>query len=383
MRKVAGRLRLDLASYRALEAFAQFASELDDATQQQLRRGQRLVATLNQPQYYAVAVREPGGHRSGPPPTGFTDPVEVADVPRYHAELLQYLEAGGKVLTRSARPASCPTRRRPSCARRPSRSRELPADRGRSRVADLMATQQDIKRRITLRQQHQEDHEGHGAGGGLAPAPRPGPDRGAAAVRRPHAAADGGRCRRHRRSHDQPLLARREVKTVAVVALTGDRGLAGAFNANVVRRSLEIAREQRAEGREVVWLVVGRRGASTLRFRRQTLTADYAGITDRPSYCRRAGDRRSAWPSSTSRGRSTGGAGLQPLRHGAHAAAGGGRAAAGARGGGHGRGGQDRGLLHLRAGRARRAGRPDPARTSRSPSTAPCSSRPRPSTAPA
>jgi len=46
---------------------------------------------------------------------------------------------------------------------------------------------------------------------------------------------------------DQPLLARRDVKTVAVVALTGDRGLAGAFNANVVRRSLEIAREQRGE----------------------------------------------------------------------------------------------------------------------------------------
>ena len=83
---------------------------------------------------------------------------------------------------------------------------------------------------------------------------------------------------------DQPLLARRDVKTVAVVALTGDRGLAGAFNANVVRRSLEIAREQRGEGREVVWLVIGRRGASTLRFRRQTLTADYAGITDRPAY---------------------------------------------------------------------------------------------------
>jgi F-type H+-transporting ATPase subunit gamma len=85
-------------------------------------------------------------------------------------------------------------------------------------------------------------------------------------------------------SQDQPLLARRDVKKVAVVALTGDRGLAGAFNANVVRRALEIAREQRAAGNEVVWLVVGRRGASTLRFRRQTISADYTGITDRPAY---------------------------------------------------------------------------------------------------
>ncbi len=58
MRKVAGRLRLELASYRSLEAFAQFASELDAATQQQLRRGQRLVATLNQPQYAPWPVEE-------------------------------------------------------------------------------------------------------------------------------------------------------------------------------------------------------------------------------------------------------------------------------------------------------------------------------------
>ena len=50
---------------------------------------------------------------------------------------------------------------------------------------------------------------------------------------------------------DQPLLARRDVKSVAVIALTGDRGLAGAFNANIVRRSLEIARAERGEGREV------------------------------------------------------------------------------------------------------------------------------------
>ena len=51
MKKVAGRLRLDLAQYRELEAFAQFGSELDPATQKSLARGERMVATLNQPQY--------------------------------------------------------------------------------------------------------------------------------------------------------------------------------------------------------------------------------------------------------------------------------------------------------------------------------------------
>jgi F-type H+-transporting ATPase subunit alpha len=98
MRKVAGRLRLDLASYRALEAFAQFASELDEATQQQLKRGQRLVATLNQPQY-APWPFENQVVSIWAATNGFTDPVDVADVPRFQAELIQYLEAGGKVLT--------------------------------------------------------------------------------------------------------------------------------------------------------------------------------------------------------------------------------------------------------------------------------------------
>jgi F-type H+-transporting ATPase subunit alpha len=97
MRKVAGRLRLDLASYRALEAFAQFASELDDATQQQLRRGQRLVATLNQPQYSPWPFQEQVV-AIWAATNGYTDKVEVADVPRFQSELIEYLRAGGKVL---------------------------------------------------------------------------------------------------------------------------------------------------------------------------------------------------------------------------------------------------------------------------------------------
>jgi F-type H+/Na+-transporting ATPase subunit alpha len=97
MRKVAGRLRLDLASYRALEAFAQFASELDDATQQQLRRGQRLVATLNQPQYSPWPFEEQVA-AIWAATNGYTDRIEVADVPRYHTELIEYLRAGGRVL---------------------------------------------------------------------------------------------------------------------------------------------------------------------------------------------------------------------------------------------------------------------------------------------
>ena len=58
MKKVAGRLRLDLAQYRELEAFAQFGSELDKATQAALARGERMVATLNQPQYQPWPMEE-------------------------------------------------------------------------------------------------------------------------------------------------------------------------------------------------------------------------------------------------------------------------------------------------------------------------------------
>ena len=84
--------------------------------------------------------------------------------------------------------------------------------------------------------------------------------------------------------HEQPLLERRPVRSAAVLALTADRGKAGAFNANIVRRSFELARRHRAEGHEVHWLAVGRRGVSTLRFRGERTSADYTGITDRPRY---------------------------------------------------------------------------------------------------
>jgi len=58
MKQVAGRLRLDLAQYRELEAFAQFGSELDPATQRQLARGARVVEVLKQPQYRPMPVEQ-------------------------------------------------------------------------------------------------------------------------------------------------------------------------------------------------------------------------------------------------------------------------------------------------------------------------------------
>jgi F-type H+-transporting ATPase subunit gamma len=82
-----------------------------------------------------------------------------------------------------------------------------------------------------------------------------------------------------------PLLQQREeIRTVAVAPLTSDRGLAGAFNSQVLRRALALERELRAEGKGVQWVGVGRKGVGTLRFRRFDLAGEFTGFTDQPRY---------------------------------------------------------------------------------------------------
>jgi len=81
-----------------------------------------------------------------------------------------------------------------------------------------------------------------------------------------------------------PLLQRREIRTAAILALTGDRGLAGAFNAQILRHVFAVERRLRSEGVDVRWLVSGRKGASTLRFRRYELGQSWIGFSDRPAY---------------------------------------------------------------------------------------------------
>jgi F-type H+-transporting ATPase subunit gamma len=81
-----------------------------------------------------------------------------------------------------------------------------------------------------------------------------------------------------------PLLQRREIRTAAILALTGDRGLAGAFNAQILRHVFAVERRLRGEGVDVRWLVSGRKGASTLRFRRYEVGQSWIGFSDRPGY---------------------------------------------------------------------------------------------------
>jgi F-type H+-transporting ATPase subunit alpha len=91
MKKVAGRLRLDLAQYREMAAFAQFGSELDAATQAQLARGERMVEALKQDQYQPLPVeRQIVTIYAGT--KGFFDPIPVARLREFETGLLDFIE---------------------------------------------------------------------------------------------------------------------------------------------------------------------------------------------------------------------------------------------------------------------------------------------------
>jgi F-type H+-transporting ATPase subunit gamma len=75
-----------------------------------------------------------------------------------------------------------------------------------------------------------------------------------------------------------------EVKTVGIVLVTADRGLAGAFNSQIIRAGARAAEEHQAAGRNVRWYAIGRRGTSSLVFRGNELSGSFTGFTDRPAY---------------------------------------------------------------------------------------------------
>lgn len=82
-----------------------------------------------------------------------------------------------------------------------------------------------------------------------------------------------------------PLLSEHDsVDRVGLLLVTGDRGLAGSFNSQIIRAGARRARELQSEGKQVVWYASGRRGASSLGFRGMDLAGAYTGFTDRPAF---------------------------------------------------------------------------------------------------
>ena len=140
MKKVAGRMKLELAQFRELEAFAQFGSDLDAATQQQINRGRRLVQTLNQGQYDPWPFEEEAAiiWSAG---NGYLDDIPVEAATRFNEGLRTHLRA------ERDRAREDPLERRPG---RRHRRRAAQVDRGvQAGLRGLgLASQQDIKRRI-------------------------------------------------------------------------------------------------------------------------------------------------------------------------------------------------------------------------------------------
>lgn len=82
-----------------------------------------------------------------------------------------------------------------------------------------------------------------------------------------------------------PVLSEREqISNVGILLVTGDRGLAGSFNTQIIRGGIRLRRQFESEGAAVSFSVVGRRGASSMRFRNENVRVDYTGFTDRPAF---------------------------------------------------------------------------------------------------
>ena len=299
MKKVAGRLKLELSQYRDLEAFAQFGSDLDADTQRTLARGERLVKTLNQNERQPMAVddqvavdlrrhqRLPRPHQRRPrrrvprrarrpPALAAADTLETiadgdwsrrdpegarqgdrASSPRTSATTstrrASRIEAGGRG-PRRARTRGSERRRAPRTddrARRSSERSRAPSNRARHGAEG----RQEPHR---VGQEHPEDHAGDGDGRRGAPAPGRAAHRGAAAVRGRDPAHDapGGRGGgQHPAAADPPGARGRQA--VGLLLVTGDRGLAGAFNSQIIRAGVRAGAEHEAEGKEIALLRLG------------------------------------------------------------------------------------------------------------------------------
>ncbi len=97
MKSVAGSLRLDLAQFRSLEAFAQFGSDLDEVTRNQLERGRRIVEILKQPQYQPMSVATQIA-LIWTVTKGYLDNIAVTDITVFQEKLVDALETKGKKL---------------------------------------------------------------------------------------------------------------------------------------------------------------------------------------------------------------------------------------------------------------------------------------------
>ncbi len=321
MRKVAGKIKGELSQYRELEAFAQFGSDLDADTRKTLARGERLVKTLNQGERSPLSVGEQTVQLFAAT-NGYIDRVLVDRVPEFHeglirrghaesADLLEKIGGGdwsdetqaevdklvagwakdfGYDLDEDGNPRGRDQDRQQWCwyrVFRPDRGagRRLGGARTRGEGSAMPADLKALKSRVSSVKNIQKIT---GAMQMVAAARLRRAEQRIAALR-PYA----GAVRRMARQASEaagsvpnlPVLTEHEsIDTVGILLVTGDRGLAGAFNSQITRAGLKAAQEYRDQGKTVVFFAAGRRGVSALTFRKLPLEGQYVGFSDRPSY---------------------------------------------------------------------------------------------------
>ena len=303
MKKVAGRLRLDLAQYRELEAFAQFGSELDQATQSALNRGEKMVATLNQPQYAPWPMEEQVvALYAGV--NGYLD-----DIPTDRGLALPGGAAraaarrGRRPARRSARPRTSTTTTAEKLNAAIEQLQGHLRRRGRARRRAVASTQ-DLKRRVRSISNTRKLTRAMELVASARLRRAAAADRGDAALRRPDARADGGdraggrapsaAAARAARGRQDASRSSRSRATAASPAPSTPR-CCGAPSPRCARR--------RREGQEVRFFASGKRGESTHALPRAAArAAPGPGFSDKPTYAdaqaiahaRRRGLRRAA-----------------------------------------------------------------------------------------
>ena len=297
MKKVAGTIKVELAQYREMAAFAQFGSDLDASTQRLLNRGARLTELLKQPQFSPLKMEEQVAVIYAGV-NGYLDPLPVNRVQRVRgrpadAAAQPSTPTSSKTIRKTeAISPTTPTSKLKDVGRRAS-PRRSPDRAGPAEVgAEPMAQPQGPAQPHRLREGDAEDHQGHADGRGGEAAPRAGGGRGRAAL-----------CRAHGRGARQPRRRRRRHRVGArrcspAPARTrcicwSSAPPSAACAAPSTRRSSRLARERAnalmAQGKTVKILCVGRKGCDQLR--REYRAADHRAD--------RAARRDARWASST------------------------------------------------------------------------------------
>src|SRR5437588_1875102 len=255
MKKVAGRLKLELSQYRELEAFSQFGSELDSDTQRTLARGERLVKTLNQGERAPLAVADQVVQVFAAT-NGYVDRITVERVPEFLAQLTDRMHAEHKDLREKIEGGDWSDQTRDA------------VDAAVKQFAEDFGF--DLDEEGQPRSDSEPESERRGGGEGKEEGRPDGgePQRGEETEREEEAGTEAGRL---------PLMRQHDSEDhVGLLLVTGDRGLAGAFNSQILRAGERAAHELSSESMRVSWYVSGRRGASSLVFRGHELTGSYA-----------------------------------------------------------------------------------------------------------